>query len=90
MKKIVMFAAAGAALALSACGGGAGEAPAADTAAEETMPAEGEAVTDETADALDAAAEAAEGTEMNGNPIGPAAPGNPVGPAAPAAESAAE
>jgi hypothetical protein len=76
MKKIVMFAtAAGAALALAACGAKQEEAPAepAETAdAEMMMPAE-EAPTAEAA-AKDDAAEAAEGLDPTGNPIGPGAP----------------
>jgi len=69
MKKIVTFASlAGAALALSACGGKKEEAPAAEPTAEEMM-----APADETpaADATDDAAMAAEGQEGTGNPIGP-------------------
>lgn len=71
MKKIVTFAGlAGAALALSACGGKTEEAPAAEPTAEEMM-----APTDETpmAEATDEAAMAAEGQDGTANPIGPAA-----------------
>lgn len=69
MKKIMTVAVvAGAALALSACGGKTEEAPAAEPTAEEMMmPAEETPV----ADATDEAAAAAEGQEGTGNPIGP-------------------
>lgn len=69
MKKIVTFAVvAGAALALSACGGKTEEAPAAEPTAEEMMmPAEETPA----AEATDEAAAAAEGQEPTGNPIGP-------------------
>lgn len=68
MKKIMTFAvAAGAALALSACGKKE-EAPAAEPTAEEMMmPAEETPA----AEATDEAAAAAEGQEGTGNPIGP-------------------
>ncbi|PKP65796.1 MAG: hypothetical protein CVT85_04875 [Alphaproteobacteria bacterium HGW-Alphaproteobacteria-7] len=78
MKKIMTAAVlAGAALGLAACNGETTE-PAAEDVAEETGTAEGDVVTDETmtdedAAALEAAAAAAEGTETNSNPIGPAA-----------------
>ncbi|WP_066531410.1 hypothetical protein [Erythrobacter sp. CCH5-A1] len=76
MKKIMTFAvAAGAALALSACGGQKEEAPAAEPTAEEMMMPE---VTETpAAEATDEAAAAAEGQEGTGNPIGPgkSAPG---------------
>lgn len=84
MKKILTVAAmTGAALTLAACGGEAPEAPPAEepaAEATEAAPAEEEAMTDEEAAALEAAAGAAEGTDPNGNPVGPMAPGNPVGP----------
>jgi hypothetical protein len=69
MKKIVTFAAlAGAALALSACGGKTEEAPAAEPTAEEMMaPADATPA----ADATDPAEAAAAGQEGTGNPIGP-------------------
>ena len=68
MKKLVTFAVvAGAALALSACGGKTEEAPAAEPTAEEMMaPAE-----TPMAEATDEAAMAAEGQDPTGNPIGP-------------------
>lgn len=70
MKKIVTFAGlAGAALALSACGGKTEEAPVAEPTAEEMMaPVETPA-----AEATDEAAMAAEGQDGTGNPIGPGA-----------------
>lgn len=69
----------GAALTLAACGGEAPEAPAEETTTEMTEEApaeggestEGEAATDPNAEALEAAAAAAEGTETNSNPVGP-------------------
>jgi ABC-type glycerol-3-phosphate transport system substrate-binding protein len=68
MKKIMTFAVvAGAALALSACGGKTEEAPAAEPTAEEMMMPEATPA----ADATDDAAAAAEGQEGTGNPIGP-------------------
>jgi hypothetical protein len=68
MKKLVTFAVvAGAALALSACGGKTEEAPVAEPTAEEMMaPAE-----TPMAEATDEAAMAAEGQDPTGNPIGP-------------------
>lgn len=77
MKKIITVAAiTGAALTLAACGGETPEVPAEEPAAEatEAAPAEDGAMTEDDAAALDAAAAAAEGTETNGNPVGPAAP----------------
>jgi PBP1b-binding outer membrane lipoprotein LpoB len=83
MKKFVTFAAlAGAALALSACGGKTEEAPAAEPTAEEMMAPVETPMADATAasDAMvDEAATAAEGQDPTGNPIGP-------GKSAPAAE----
>ena len=72
MKKIVTFAViAGAALALSACGKKAEEAPAAEPTAEEMM-APAETPMAEATDAMaDEAAMAAEGQEGTANPIGP-------------------
>jgi hypothetical protein len=70
MKKIMTFAVvAGAALALSACGGKTEEAPAAEPTDEEMMMPE---ITETpAAEATDAAAAAAAGQEGTGNPIGP-------------------
>lgn len=85
MKKIVTFAAlAGGALVLAACGGKTEEAPVAEPAAEETVAAD--AMMADDAMAEDAAAAAAEGTDPNGNPIGPAADAATSAEAAPAAE----
>ena len=72
MKKLVTFAVvAGAALALSACGGKTEEAPAAEPTAEEMM-APAETPMAEATDAMvDEAAAAAEGQDPTGNPIGP-------------------
>ena len=84
-KSLIAAIVTGAALTLAACGGEAPEAPAEEPAAEATeeAPAEDATMTDEEAAALEAAAEAAEGTDTNSNPVGPAAaPGNPVGPEA--------
>ncbi|MFM7379379.1 MAG: hypothetical protein ACKO1O_14835 [Erythrobacter sp.] len=69
MKKTVTFAAlAGAALALSACGGKTEETPVAEPTAEEMMaPADATPA----ADATDPAETAAEGQDGTGNPIGP-------------------
>lgn len=70
MKKIMTFAVvAGAALALSACGGKTEEAPAAEPTAEEMMMPD--ATETPAAEATDEAAAAAEGQEGTGNPIGP-------------------
>lgn len=83
MKKILTVAAiTGAALTLAACGGEAPEAPAEEPAAEttEAAPAEEGAMTEDDAAALEAAAGAAEGTETNGNPVGPAAPSDESAP----------
>jgi hypothetical protein len=93
MKKIVTFGMlAATALTLAACKGETAEAPAAEpTATEEAAPAEGDAMAPmDDAAAQEAATAAAEGTDPNSNPIGPAAPGNPVGPAADGAAPAAE
>jgi hypothetical protein len=80
MKKFVMFAGlAGAALALSACGKKAEEAPAAEPTAEEMMAPVETPMADATAEMVDEAATAAEGQDPTGNPIGP-------GKSAPAAE----
>lgn len=74
MKKIVTFAVvAGAALALSACGKKAEEAPVAAPTAEEMM-APAETPMAEGTDAMtDEAAMAAEGQDGTANPIGPGA-----------------
>lgn len=86
MKKIVTFAAlAGGALVLAACGGKTEEAPAAEPAAEETVAADAMMADDAMAEDA-AAAAAAEGTDPNGNPIGPAADAATAAEAAPAAE----
>ncbi|MBI1402235.1 MAG: hypothetical protein GC147_03345 [Porphyrobacter sp.] len=77
MKTIVTFGAlAAAALALAACSGNTATPKAEETTAAaadttEAMPAEGEGMTAEDAAALDAATNAAEGTDQNSNPIGP-------------------
>lgn len=86
MKKIVTFAAlAGGALVLAACGGKTEEAPVAEPAAEETVAADAMMADDAMAEDA-AAAAAAEGTDPNGNPIGPAADAATAAEAAPAAE----
>ncbi|MEQ5787522.1 hypothetical protein J3454_06410 [Erythrobacter sp. NFXS35] len=72
MKKIAsVVLCTGAALALAACGG---EAPAVEAAPETTemAPAEAPTMTEEDAAAIEAAGAAAEGTDTNSNPIGPA------------------
>ena len=86
MRKIVTVAVlAGAALALSACGGQKEEEAPAEPAETEMMAPEGEAADAEAA---------AEGLDPTGNPIGPApadaapATGNPIGPAGSAEEAA--
>jgi hypothetical protein len=80
MKTFVMFAGlAGAALALSACGGKTEEAPAAEPTAEEMMAPAETPMADATPEMVDEAATAAEGQDPTGNPIGP-------GKSAPAAE----
>lgn len=81
MKKTVTFGVlAATALTLAACKGETAEAPAAEPTAEATEMAPAEDA------ALDEAAAAAEGTDTNSNPIGPAAPatGEATAEAAPA------
>ncbi len=82
MKKLMTFAmAAGAALALTACGPKEEAAPAEEPAATETAPAD-DAMSAEDAAALDGATTSAEGTDPNNNPVGPAAAEEPAAPAA--------
>ena len=83
MKKMITAAmVAGAALALTACGGQEAEAPAEPAATEEAAP-------EEMAPEADPADAAAEGLDPTGNPIGMGAPAEGAAPAAAEAEAPA-